>query len=87
MFLTVPGGYVGAAIVAFGLGAVIFLLTRFLLGDRANMLPGGALAASIAITPWWLTVPLALLGHLLSVLLAKRFGIFQRKNANGGKTT
>lgn len=59
-------------LLAFGGGLVIYLVTYLVLKDRANSLPGGAIAMGVALSPWYVTVPIALVGHLTGLLLLKR---------------
>jgi hypothetical protein len=66
-------------------GAIIYLVTRLSLGDRANSLPGGAAAAGLMITPWWIGVIGGVLGHVIAVMAFKRVTLYRKnQDSNNG---
>lgn len=56
-----------AALQGFFGGVAVHLASRALLGERADSLPGGALAIAFVAAPWWVSGPAALVGHFVSV--------------------
>lgn len=58
-------------IFAFVGGMLVYGLTYLGMKEKANSLPGGALAGSLALSPWYLTLPAALFGHLAGIWLLK----------------
>jgi hypothetical protein len=49
-------------------GALIYTGTKIFLGDKANSLPGGAIAAGLAVPIWWAGALGALTAHALCVM-------------------
>lgn len=56
-----------AALQGFVGGVAVHLVTRALIGDRADALPGGAIGIAVVASPWWISAPAALVGHFASV--------------------
>ncbi len=60
------------ALYGFVLGLGVYAVTALLLGtQKANHLPGGAIGGAILLSPWYITVPAAFVGHLIAVGIAK----------------
>jgi len=54
-------------------GVVIYIVTALIIGKKkANRLPGGALCAGLILHPWYVCIPVALIGHFLAVAVAKK---------------
>ena len=66
-----------ALLVGAGSGLVVYGLTRFALGSRADNLIGGAIPIALFVPPGWAALAGALLGHILGVVLVR---LFQKKN-------
>jgi hypothetical protein len=61
------------ALVAFLIGAAIYVATALLLGrERAAKLPGGAVCAAIFFSPLYISIPMGLLGHIAAVIVANK---------------
>lgn len=55
-------------LISIASGAAIYLLTRVAIGDRADHLPGGAVAMALVLSPWWAALSGAVLGHIFAVM-------------------
>lgn len=66
-------------------GVLIYFGTRIAVGEKANSLPGGAVAAGLIGTPWWAGVVGGLLAHALCVVAVKRYRA-QRANSAAGNS-
>lgn len=54
-------------------GIIIHLLTYSKLKKKAHYMPGGAVCVAFFLSPWYISLPFALVGHIISVLLVKKF--------------
>lgn len=53
-------------------GVIVFVLTSAVLGaQRSFLLPGGALVAALAVKPLYFSIPGALLGHVLAIVICR----------------
>lgn len=63
---------VETALYGLFLGIGVYAGTAMLMGtQKANQLPGGAIGGVILLSPWYISVPAALVGHLIAVGFAK----------------
>lgn len=61
-----------AFFIGAGLAVIIYLATRFVLGDRADHLIGGAAPIAFFVSPWWAALAGAVLGHVLAVIVMRK---------------
>ncbi len=64
-------------IISFSMGLILFFLTWPMLGaHKAARSPGGAVAAAFvpSLAPLYVSIPLAIMGHLTGVLIAYLLG-------------
>lgn len=61
-----------AVILSFICGALYYVVIGKVCGLQADHLIGGAMVSGIVLSPWWLTVPVALLGHITAIKLSSK---------------
>ncbi|MBC3871723.1 hypothetical protein [Undibacterium oligocarboniphilum] len=61
--------YIYAFLVGTAVAAIIYLITRFVLGDRADKLIGGAVPMAFFVSPWWAGLAGALVGHFFAIFV------------------
>lgn len=72
MFIELSDNLLHVFIAGFLGGLLVYLATRWILGNRADVLPGGALAGSVLFSPIWLMLISALLGHVAGVFVMRK---------------
>jgi hypothetical protein len=61
-----------AAVYGVLLGIGVYVGTAMLMGtQKANNMPGGAIAGAILLSPWYVAMPAALVGHIIAVVVTK----------------
>lgn len=58
--------------ISAGLAAILYLATRFAIGSRADQLIGGAAPIAFFVSPWWVGLAGAILGHVLAVMVMRK---------------
>lgn len=72
MFFELSNNLLYVFMAGFSGGLVVYLATRSILGSRADVLPGGAIAGSLLFSPIWLMLISALLGHVAGVFFMRK---------------
>ncbi len=63
---------VAAALYGVLLGLAVYAGTAMLMGtQKANNLPGGAIGVAAFLSPWYVAMPAALVGHIIAVVVTK----------------